>query len=118
MLKFYNRENEIALLKSIEQKSRKSAQMTFVVGRRRIGKTALLTSVFSQKKSIYFFVEKKNEALLCEEYIEYEKTAIIAEVKRNRKKINMNILQKKAVNLAKKLSGYKVKFYGLSIEDM
>ena len=70
MFKFYNREKEIALLENIEQKSHKMAQMTFVVGRRRIGKTALLTNAFIGKDNLYFFVEKKNEALLCEEYTE------------------------------------------------
>ena len=70
MQKFYNREKEIALLETLPKKSLKTAQMTFVVGRRRIGKTALLTSVFSGKDYLYFFVEKKNEALLCEEFIE------------------------------------------------
>ncbi len=39
MLKFYDRENEIALLLNTEQKSLETAQMTFVVGRRCIGKT-------------------------------------------------------------------------------
>jgi AAA+ ATPase superfamily predicted ATPase len=70
MLKFYNREKEIALLEKIRQKSAETAQMTFVVGRRRIGKTALLANSFTDKKMVYFFVEKKNEALLCEEFIE------------------------------------------------
>ena len=75
MEKFYNREKEIALLESIAEKSLKTAQMTFVVGRRRIGKTALLTGVFEPnvregKKSLYFFIEKKNEALLCQEFTE------------------------------------------------
>ncbi|MGE4347070.1 MAG: ATP-binding protein [Flavobacteriaceae bacterium] len=68
MQKFYNREKEIALLKSIEQKAQHTAQMTFVVGRRRIGKTLLLTHTFSNQKALYFFIEKKNEALLCEEF--------------------------------------------------
>ncbi|GHT61329.1 ATPase [Bacteroidia bacterium] len=70
MLKFYNREKETALLEKIEQKSQETAQMTFVVGRRRIGKTALLTNVFAEKTALYFFVEKKNEALLCAEFTE------------------------------------------------
>jgi AAA+ ATPase superfamily predicted ATPase len=70
MLKFYNREKEIALLEKIRQKSAETAQMTFVVGRRRIGKTSLLANSFTGKKMVYFFVEKKNEALLCEEFIE------------------------------------------------
>jgi AAA+ ATPase superfamily predicted ATPase len=70
MLKFYNREKETALLEKIEQKSTETAQMTFVVGRRRIGKTSLLVNCFTDKKVVYFFVEKKNEALLCEEFTE------------------------------------------------
>ena len=70
MLKFYNREKEVALLEAIRQKSAQTAQMTFVVGRRRIGKTALLTSAFIDKKAVYLFVERKNEALLCEAFVE------------------------------------------------
>jgi len=70
MIKFYNREKEISLLEKIEQKSHETAQMTFVVGRRRIGKTSLLSFVFTNPETIYFFVEKKNEALLCEEFSE------------------------------------------------
>jgi len=70
MPKFYNREKETALLEKIEQRSFETAQMTFVTGRRRIGKTSLLAHVFNPKKAVYFFVEKKNEALLCEEFTE------------------------------------------------
>ena len=70
MFKFYNREKETILLEKIEQKSLEAAQMTFVVGRRRIGKTSLLMNVYAKKKTLYFFIEKKNEALLCEEFTE------------------------------------------------
>jgi len=70
MQKFYNRENEIALLKTIEQRTTASAEMTFVVGRRRVGKTELLRQTFNQNKTLYFFVERKNEALLCEEFLQ------------------------------------------------
>jgi AAA+ ATPase superfamily predicted ATPase len=68
-MKFYDREKEIAALEKTEQKSLDAAQMTVLVGRRRIGKTSLLTKTFADKQSIYFFVAKKNEALLCEEYV-------------------------------------------------
>ncbi|NDV56636.1 ATP-binding protein [Bacteroides sp. 519] len=68
-MKFYNREKELALLAKIEDRSRKAAQMTFLVGRRRIGKTSLLVKAYPEN-SLYFFVEKKNEALLCEEFLE------------------------------------------------
>jgi AAA+ ATPase superfamily predicted ATPase len=70
MLKFYDRKNEMEFLETIEQRSQQSAQMTFVVGRRRVGKTELLKRTFASQKTLYFFVEKKNEALLCEEFLE------------------------------------------------
>lgn len=70
MHKFYNREEETALLKAIEQRSKESSEMTFVVGRRRVGKTALLKNAFSSDKTLYFFAAKKNESLLCEEFTE------------------------------------------------
>jgi len=68
-MKFYNRAKEMALLVKTEQKSLEAAQMMFVVGRRRIGKTALLMQTFRGKQALYFFIEKKNEALLCEEFV-------------------------------------------------
>ena len=49
---------------------------------------------------------------------EYERTAIIAEVKRSKKHINMNVLQNKAVNLVRHLSDYSIEYRGLSMEDM
>lgn len=69
-MKFYNREKELALLDKIEKQSQQTAQMTFVVGRRRIGKTSLLVRGSEGRTYIYFFVAKKNEALLCSEFVE------------------------------------------------
>jgi len=43
--------------------------MTIFMGRRRVGKTALLKHVFAPADTLYFFVSKKNEALLCEEFV-------------------------------------------------
>lgn len=76
MKKFYNRENELALLKATGKKAEKSAQMTFVVGRRRIGKTSLLLKAFENSTYLYFFVAKKSEALLCQEFIETVSTQL------------------------------------------
>lgn len=70
VMKFYNREKELELLRRIEKTSQQSSKMTVIVGRRRIGKTKLVQKAFDHK--LYFFVAKKNEALLCEEF-----TAII-----------------------------------------
>ncbi len=69
MEKFYNREEEIEYLEKIEDRSKQMAQMTVMVGRRRIGKTTLLKKAFAEKRSLYLFVERKNEALLCEEFV-------------------------------------------------
>lgn len=43
--------------------------MTIVIGRRRVGKTTLIKKAFENKKMIYFFCTKKNEVLLCEEFV-------------------------------------------------
>lgn len=69
MLKFYNRASEIDFLQAIRERSLQTAEMTFVVGRRRVGKTELLRKTFDSATTLYFFIEKKNEALLCEEFL-------------------------------------------------
>ncbi|TBO41451.1 ATP-binding protein [Pedobacter kyonggii] len=69
-MKFYNREKELNLLQKIEERSKQTAQMTFVVGRRRIGKTSLLVEANAGRPMLYFFVAKKNEILLCEEFVQ------------------------------------------------
>ena len=68
-MKFYNRETEIGILKKTEENSNHSAQMTLLMGRRRTGKTTLLKNAFPASRTVlYFFVAKKNEVLLCEEF--------------------------------------------------
>lgn len=66
-MKFYNREKELQNLREIEGTSKVSSKMTVIVGRRRIGKTKLIQEAYKDK--VYLFVSKKNEALLCEEFI-------------------------------------------------
>jgi len=126
-LKFYNREKELKKLKNIEELSKERAKMTIIVGRRRIGKTTLIKEAYSKK--LYFFVSKKNEALLCEEFIkineidivainEEEKRVVIGEVKRNPKKIDLYKLEQKALKLTAKLKKYNVEYRGFSLLDM
>ena len=67
-MKFYNRTSEIKTLQDIDQASMESAQMTMMVGRRRVGKTTLLKNAFNETPFMYFFVAKKNEILLCNEF--------------------------------------------------
>lgn len=67
-MKFYNRQKEITALREIETNSNEFAQMTVMVGRRRVGKTTLLKRAFEKTPTLYFFVAKKNEVLLCDEF--------------------------------------------------
>ena len=70
-MKFYDREKELQLLSSIKERSGTNAQMTIVVGRRRIGKTSLLKkSIENEATALYLFVNRKSEVLLCEEFKE------------------------------------------------
>jgi len=66
-VKFYNREKELENLRAIEEAAKESSKMTVVVGRRRIGKTTLIKKAY--RDSVYLFVSKKNEALLCDEFV-------------------------------------------------
>lgn len=73
-MQFYNRENELELLRQTRLSAQVSARMTIIVGRRRIGKTSLAVKAFEEDKFVYLFVARKNEALLCKEFtleIEY-----------------------------------------------
>lgn len=69
-MKFYNREDELTILKRADRLKNNHAIMTMIIGRRRVGKTTLALQPFSSDKTLYFFVSKKNEALLCEEFSE------------------------------------------------
>ena len=69
-MKFYNRENELKILNDLYQQSEKSAKMSVLTGRRRIGKTLLSLEFCHEHKFIYLFVSKKSEQLLCSEYLD------------------------------------------------
>ena len=77
-MKFYNRETELNKLKMWSQRvaSSGSGTMTMIVGRRRVGKTALLNHAYpvttepAPAASLYLFVSRKQERLLCEEFVE------------------------------------------------
>ncbi len=69
-MKFYNREKEIKLLAEIQQAAEENAQMTTLMGRRRIGKTKLLFRATKDVPTLYFFVARKAEPLLCRDFID------------------------------------------------
>lgn len=67
-MKFFDRKEEIATLRKIRDNAEKSAQFTVLTGRRRIGKTLLVLKAYEEKPFLYFFVGRKAEKLLCEEF--------------------------------------------------
>jgi AAA+ ATPase superfamily predicted ATPase len=69
-MEFFNREEELRLLDSTRKLSGESAMMTVITGRRRIGKTTLAIRASEGYPSLYFFVARKSEILLCREFTE------------------------------------------------
>lgn len=68
MTKFYDRKKEIESLEQIEKNSFTNANFTLIIGRRRIGKTALLKKFIEDKKSCYLFTTRTSEILLCQQW--------------------------------------------------
>ena len=64
-MRFYDREKEIAELRRLDALAEHSAQLTVLIGRRRIGKTTLMTHALDGQPYLYFFVGKKAEQLQC-----------------------------------------------------
>lgn len=67
-MKFFDRKEEIAILRRIREKAEKNAQFTVMTGRRRIGKTSLVLKAYEDREILYFFIGRKAESLLCEEF--------------------------------------------------
>lgn len=67
-MKFFDRTNEIALLHEIQEMSQRNAQFTVLTGRRRIGKTSLIWNGYKNLPFLYFFVARKAENELCEDF--------------------------------------------------
>ena len=67
-MKFYNREKELKRLDEIRKRSADHAQFTVVTGRRRIGKTQLLLRINNDEPLLYFFVARKAESFLCQDF--------------------------------------------------
>lgn len=67
-MRFYDRKSELALLQSNEKQSFETAVFTVLMGRRRVGKTSLVTQSLAGKEYAYLFVSKDSEALLCQNF--------------------------------------------------
>ena len=67
-MRFYDREKEQQVLGEVLHRSKTEAKMTVLMGRRRIGKTELSLRC-GDETVLYFFVGKKAEKLLCQDYV-------------------------------------------------
>lgn len=55
-MKFFDRKEEIVILRKIRNNAEKNAQFTVLTGRRRIGKTSLVLKAYEDSPILYFFV--------------------------------------------------------------
>ena len=67
-MRFYDRETEINVLRENELQSRRSAVFTVLMGRKRVGKTTLITTALKDFDYAYLFVSKDSEAVLCHKF--------------------------------------------------
>lgn len=68
-MKFYNREDELKSLKEVRQLAFTDySRFTVMTGRRRIGKTSLILKACEDTPTVYLFVSRSNEAMLCSKF--------------------------------------------------
>ena len=67
-MNFYDRTAELQILEKNWQQSASHSMMTTLIGRRRIGKTALLLKSAENKTCLYLYVSKDNEQVLCRKF--------------------------------------------------
>ena len=69
-MKFYDRKQELVVLRRIREESRKTARFTVLTGRRRVGKTELIKQAYGADGFLYFFVARRKESALCDLFAE------------------------------------------------
>ena len=71
-MKFYGREEEIAILRKERELSHRQSRFTVVTGRRRVGKTELIDKALNDGTDDYLYLlfSRKNEKSLCRELLE------------------------------------------------
>jgi len=70
-MRFYDRISELNALERVHKLVSDTARLSVITGRRRIGKTRLIRTFCEDKKSLYFFISRKSEELLCDEFTAY-----------------------------------------------
>jgi len=79
-MKFYNRKEELEILRRNREMSKKFGVFTVITGRRRIGKTALIREFGKDGRSLYLFVPRSTESLLCEQLVKNADTDLGIEI--------------------------------------
>ena len=64
-MQFYDRDCELNILKKNQEQALRQAVFTTMMGRRRVGKTALLMRSVEGVPALYLYVSKDNEQMLC-----------------------------------------------------
>ena len=67
-MRFYDREKEIQELQRLDDMANEAAQFTVLMGRRRTGKTTLMTQALNGRQYLYFFIGKKAEQIQCVDF--------------------------------------------------
>lgn len=75
-MEFVGREDEIKELRRIRALSRTNARFTVITGRRRVGKTELVKKAMGDEPYLYFYVTKKAQPELCEEFRQIVETVL------------------------------------------
>ncbi|MBQ7177649.1 MAG: ATP-binding protein [Victivallales bacterium] len=75
-MQFFDRQEEIEYLRQERELAKKSARMTVVTGRRRVGKTQLLQKAFGDVPYIYLLVTRRAETDQCADFVERVKSVL------------------------------------------
>ncbi len=70
-MRFYNRQSELSALQKVHEQVQTSSRLSVITGRRRMGKTRLIQQFCASCESLYFFISRKSEEILCEEFMGY-----------------------------------------------
>lgn len=75
-MQFYDREQDMAFLRSEREMSRRTARFTVVSGRRRVGKTQLIHHALKDEPYIYLLVTRRSETEQCADFLERVKDVL------------------------------------------
>lgn len=68
-MRFYDREEELRVLRETAVLSETTSQFTIILGRRRIGKTTLMIRGAEGRKHVYLYISRLTEPMLCERLV-------------------------------------------------